>query len=90
VMVGEQAQEMQLAHWIGTTPIPALEGVIRPWMGLWFAIFPTVETLVAQAIAALLVLGSYAVVQLQLARQRTAAVQPDVGVGLLQPHNPAD
>ncbi|HXF22937.1 MAG TPA: FTR1 family protein [Gemmatimonadaceae bacterium] len=90
VMVGEQAQEMQLAHWIGTTPIPALEGVIRPWMGLWFAIFPTVETLVAQAIAAVLVLGSYAVVEVQLSRQRTAAVQHDVSLGLLQPHNTAD
>src|SRR5881396_3616180 len=28
VMVGEQAQEMQLAHWISTTPIPWLEGII--------------------------------------------------------------
>src|SRR5665213_1234257 len=64
VMVGEQAQEMQLAHWIGTTPIPSLEGVIRPWMGLWFSIFPTVETLIAQGIAAALVLGSYGLVRL--------------------------
>jgi high-affinity iron transporter len=30
-----------------------------PWMGLWFAVFPTVETLVAQFIAAVLVIGSY-------------------------------
>ncbi|HEX4665997.1 MAG TPA: FTR1 family protein [Chthoniobacterales bacterium] len=59
VMVGEQAQEMQLAHWISTTPVPALEPYLRPWMGMWFAVFPTVETLVAQAIAALLVIGSY-------------------------------
>ena len=28
-------------------------------MGLWFAVFPTVETLVAQVIAAVLVVGSY-------------------------------
>jgi high-affinity iron transporter len=28
-------------------------------MGLWFAVFPTVETLIAQFIAALLVVGSY-------------------------------
>ncbi len=90
VMVGEQAQEMQLAHWIGTTPIPALDGVIRPWMGLWFAVFPTVETLVAQGVAAVLVLGSYAIVEFQLARQRHVAVAPDVGLGLLQPHNTAD
>ena len=59
VMVGEQAQEMQLAHWIPTTPIPSLEGVIRPWMGTWFALFPTMETIVAQMIAAVLVIGSY-------------------------------
>src|SRR3954449_1217998 len=48
VMVGEQAQEMQLAHWIGTTEIPALANVIPGWMGLWFAIFPTVESLLGQ------------------------------------------
>lgn len=59
VMVGEQAQEMQLAHWISTTPIRSLQNYIPPWMGLWFAVFPTVETLVAQLIAAVLVIGSY-------------------------------
>ncbi|HEY7899405.1 MAG TPA: FTR1 family protein [Gemmatimonadaceae bacterium] len=94
VMVGEQAQEMQLANWIATTPIPSLQGIIRPWMGLWFAVFPTVETLAAQGIAGALVLGSYVVVQMQLARQRRAVALPqlpsDAGVGLLQPHNPAD
>src|ERR1700756_2973826 len=59
VMVGEEAQEMQLAHWISTTPIDSLKPYIPPWMGLWFAVFPTVETLVAQVIAAVLVIGSY-------------------------------
>src|SRR6516225_8476395 len=59
VMVGEQAQEMQLAHWISTTPIESLKPYMPPWMGLWFAVFPTVETLVAQLIAAVLVIGSY-------------------------------
>ena len=59
VMVGEQAQEMQLAHWISTTPIHQLANIIPPWMGMWFAIFPTVETLVAQLFAAILVIGSY-------------------------------
>jgi high-affinity iron transporter len=59
VMVGEQAQEMQLAHWISTTPIPALESILRPWIGLWFAVFPTVETLTAQLLAAIVVIGSY-------------------------------
>lgn len=70
VMVGEQAQEMQLAHWLSTTPVPTLERMLPPWAGLWFALFPTVETLAAQGIAALLVVGSYSVVQAQLARAR--------------------
>jgi hypothetical protein len=28
-------------------------------MGLWFAVFPTTETLIAQFVAAVLVVGSY-------------------------------
>ena len=59
VMVGEQAQEMQLAHWISTTPIAPLAARIPRWMGMWFAVFPTYETLAAQFIAAVLVIGSY-------------------------------
>ena len=59
VMVGEQAQEMQLAHWISHTEIPWLVNIIPAWMGMWFAVFPTYETMIAQAIAALLVVGSY-------------------------------
>src|SRR5713226_9684340 len=59
VMVGEQAQEMQLARWISITEISSLKNYMPPWMGLWFAVFPTVETLIAQFIAAVLVVGSY-------------------------------
>lgn len=59
VMVGEQAQEMQVAHWLPTTMIPFLAQRIPAWMGLWFSVFPTVETLTAQAVAAMVVLGSY-------------------------------
>jgi high-affinity iron transporter len=59
VMVGEQAQEMQLAHWIPTTEIVALKSIVPAWAGLWFSVFPTVETLVAQALAGAIVVGSY-------------------------------
>src|SRR5437879_7061123 len=59
VMLGEQAKEMQLAHWIGRTEIGWLASLTPAWAGLWFAVFPTVETLVAQLIAAVLVIGSY-------------------------------
>ncbi len=56
VMVGESIQEMQLASWIGVTPV-ALP--IPAWMGVWFAIFPNLEGLLGQFMAALLVTGSY-------------------------------
>jgi high-affinity iron transporter len=59
VMVGEQAQEMQLANWLPTTPLAGVSRFIPDWMGLWFAVFPTAETLSAQAVAAALVVGSY-------------------------------
>jgi high-affinity iron transporter len=59
VMVGEQAQEMQLAHWISITDISWLANVIPAWMGMWFAVFPTYETIIAQLLAAILVVGSY-------------------------------
>ncbi|MBS1701386.1 MAG: FTR1 family protein [Armatimonadetes bacterium] len=56
VMVGESAQEMQLAGWIPThhvsLPIP-------DWMGVWFATFPNVEGLASQFLAVALVVGSY-------------------------------
>lgn len=66
VMVGEQAQEMQLARWLPTTEIPRLTNLIPSWMGLWFSVFPTVETLCAQIVALILVLGSYVVARVRL------------------------
>jgi len=59
VMVGEEAQEMQLAGWLPTTHVRHLSEMIPDWAGLWFSIFPTVETLVSQLLAAALVFGSY-------------------------------
>ncbi len=59
VMVGESAFEMQQALWIPTTTVSWLEPSVPSWMGMWFAVFPTVETMVAQLLAAILVIGSY-------------------------------
>ncbi|MCL6592754.1 MAG: FTR1 family protein [Alicyclobacillus sp.] len=56
VMVGEQVNEMQLAGWISTTTLPMS---FPAWLGVWFSVFNNVESLVAQGLAALLVLGSY-------------------------------
>jgi len=58
VMVGEEINEMQLAKWIGVTSIPWLQST-PAWAGTWFSIFPNVETIAAQALAVLLVAGSY-------------------------------
>ncbi|MEO6994464.1 MAG: hypothetical protein ABI273_12595 [Lacunisphaera sp.] len=73
VMVGEEALEMQLAHWIPTTKIGAMENAIPGWMGLWFSIFPTVETLAAQGLAALIVVGSYFLAKAPTAKQHCEA-----------------
>jgi high-affinity iron transporter len=73
VMVGEQAQEMQLAHWISRTEIPWLVNILPAWLGMWFAVFPTYETLIAQGLAAVLVGGSY-----YAARHLVAAPAPDI------------
>jgi high-affinity iron transporter len=70
VMVGEQAQEMQLAGWIRTTNLSWLQNKIPDWAGLWFSVFPTVQTLVAQGIALAVVVGSYFAARYHSARSR--------------------
>ncbi len=81
VMVGEQAQEMQLAHWISRTEIPWLVDSIPAWMGMWFAVFPTYETLIAQGFAAVLVGGSYyAARHFGAAREAEIAPEPDAAI----------
>jgi high-affinity iron transporter len=60
VMVGEQVNEMQLAGWIGTTPVGAS---VPGWLGTWFSIFPNVETIAAQLAALTVVLGSYLIAE---------------------------
>jgi len=59
VMVGEEANEMQLANWISTTPIHSLDKFMPDWAGVWFSLFPNVETVTAQVVALVLVVGSY-------------------------------
>ena len=79
VMVGESVQEMQLAGWVSTTDLPL---PIPAWMGIWFALFPTAESIVAQAAAAALVIGSYVVakdvrVSRPQRRGETPAMRPE-------------
>jgi high-affinity iron transporter len=56
VMVGESVQELQQAGWVGTTSLPVH---VPGWMGLWFSVFPNVQAVVAQVLAAAFVIGSY-------------------------------
>ncbi len=74
VMVGESAQEVQQAGWLSTTPVGL---PIPAWMGMWFAAFPTVEGLAAQALAAIVVIGSYVVAEdLRVRRPRRRGETP--------------
>jgi high-affinity iron transporter len=70
VMVGEQVQEMQQAGWCSTTSVAIF---IPDWMGTWFALFPNLEGLVAQAMAAIFVIGSYFAAQHISGRRDVAA-----------------
>jgi len=73
VMVGEEANEMQLANWISTTPIHALDKFMPDWAGVWFSLYPNVETVIAQGLALLLVVGSYFISGKLMAREKAEA-----------------
>jgi high-affinity iron transporter len=88
VQVGEEVNEMQLAGWIGTTPIGGL--TIPGWMGTWLSLFPNWETFIGQAIALLLVVGSYVLAQyLRVWRPRRRGAQA-AHVAREVPAQPAD
>jgi high-affinity iron transporter len=61
VMVGEEVNELQLAHWLPATRIGWMH--LPGWLGTWFSIFPNVQTWIAQAAAVALVVGSYVAAQ---------------------------
>ncbi|MCE0496895.1 MAG: FTR1 family protein [Methylacidiphilales bacterium] len=59
VMVGEEINEMQAANWLSTTNIPSLAPYMPDWTGVWFSLFPNWETILAQVLSVVLVVGSY-------------------------------
>ena len=84
VMVGQTARTMQGTGWLPITPIDI---ELPYWLGLWFGVFPTWETIGAQVIAAGFVIGSYFVAQEvrvkrpQRRARRKRAVQPEPAAG---------
>jgi high-affinity iron transporter len=88
VSVGEEVNEMQLAGWIGTTPVSGLN--IPGWMGTWFSLFPNWETFIGQFIALGLVIGSYVGAQyLRVWRPRRRG-RHGAHVAVAPPERPAD
>jgi high-affinity iron transporter len=74
VMVGGSARTMQDVGWLSSTPL----GVRFPdWWARWFEVVPTWETLGAQALAALVVIGSYVAAE-RLQRRPRRAHSPQV------------
>jgi high-affinity iron transporter len=73
VMVGGSARTMQDVGWLSSTPM----GVRFPdWWARWFEVVPTWETVGAQALAAVVVIGSYfAAERLQRRPRRASAAQ---------------
>ena len=60
VMVGQTARTLQGTGWLSITPAPF---DVPYWAGLWFGVYPTWETLVAQVAAFVFVIGSYFLAQ---------------------------
>ncbi|HEX5609130.1 MAG TPA: FTR1 family protein [Solirubrobacterales bacterium] len=56
VLVGNTARTMQGVGWLSIHPV---EIEFPLWMGTWLGVYPTVETLTAQALAFVFVIGSY-------------------------------
>jgi high-affinity iron transporter len=68
VMVGTIVQTLQKVGWLAVSPVEGLE--LPYWAGLWLGLYPTWRGLLAQAGAAVFVLGSYAAAEGLRARRR--------------------
>lgn len=67
VMTGETVFEMQQAGWIATTN---LHWTVPSWLGVWFSVFPNVQTIACQVVAVVFVVGSYLGAEYMKVRKR--------------------
>jgi high-affinity iron transporter len=76
VMTGGTALSFQDLGWIPNHPTPF---TLPAWMGAWFEMYSTWETLAAQALAAAFVIGSYYLAEhMKVTRPRRRGEQPAV------------
>ena len=74
VMTGGTASTFQDLGWLPSTPLPF---TMPGWLGAWFEIYGTYETIACQLAAAILVVGSYVVAEhLKVRRPARAGTVP--------------
>jgi high-affinity iron transporter len=66
VMIGGTAATFQDLGWLPQHPLPF---AVPEWLGAWFEIYPTYETIGIQILAALFVVGSYVLAKHMLVRR---------------------
>ena len=66
VMIGGTAATFQDLGWLPSHPLPF---AVPEWLGAWFEIYPTYETVGAQLLAGLFVVGSYVLAKHMLVRR---------------------
>src|SRR3954469_13988706 len=66
VMIGGTAATFQDLRWLPSHPLPF---AVPEWLGAWFEIYPTYETVGIQILAALFVVGSYVLAKHLLVRR---------------------
>ena len=77
VMVGTTVQTLQKVGWAPVSPVQGLD--LPYWSGLWLGLYPTWEGMLAQAGAAVFVVGSYLIAEwLRSHRRRRILVAPVV------------
>src|SRR6059058_435932 len=66
VMIGGTAATFQDLGWLPQHPLPF---ALPQWLGAWFEVYPTYETIAIQILAALFVVGSYVLAKHMLVRR---------------------
>jgi high-affinity iron transporter len=86
VMIGGTALSFQDLGWLPRHETPF---AIPEWIGAWFEVYPTWETLGAQALAAGLVVGSYYLAEyVKVRRPRRRGLEPTAVRAQLAPASP--